>query len=114
MQKKSYNILACFWSHSFVSIGVPSFFKQIQIVVMRYRVQDHYEVIRKVGRGKYSEVFEGINISNNTKCIIKVLKPVKNKKVFSLFTFDCRLVPSEHGQWSAPGPQMFLCVGPAA
>ena len=45
------------------------------------RVQDHYEVIRKVGRGKYSEVFEGVNVSNNTKCIIKILKPVKNKKV---------------------------------
>jgi casein kinase II subunit alpha len=44
-------------------------------------VQDHYEVIRKVGRGKYSEVFEGVNVSNNTKCIIKILKPVKNKKV---------------------------------
>ena len=44
-------------------------------------MQDHYEVIRKVGRGKYSEVFEGVNVSNGTKCIIKILKPVKNKKV---------------------------------
>jgi casein kinase II subunit alpha len=43
--------------------------------------QDDYEVVRKVGRGKYSEVFEGINVSNNEKCIIKILKPVKKKKV---------------------------------
>ena len=60
--------------------------------------QDHYEVGRKVGRGKYSEVrfflrlrqlppqtplqvFEGINIGNGEKCIIKVLKPVKKKKI---------------------------------
>ncbi|GJJ09459.1 hypothetical protein Clacol_003682 [Clathrus columnatus] len=43
--------------------------------------QDHYEIVRKVGRGKYSEVFEGINIVNNEKCIIKVLKPVKKKKI---------------------------------
>jgi casein kinase II subunit alpha len=43
--------------------------------------QDHYEVVRKVGRGKYSEVFEGVNVTNNTKCIIKILKPVKKKKI---------------------------------
>jgi casein kinase II subunit alpha len=45
------------------------------------RQQDHYEIVRKVGRGKYSEVFEGINIQNEEKCIIKVLKPVKKKKI---------------------------------
>jgi len=38
-------------------------------------------VLKKVGRGKYSEVFEGVNIVNNEKCIIKVLKPVKKKKI---------------------------------
>lgn len=43
--------------------------------------QDHYEVVRKVGRGKYSEVFEGVNVTNNSKCIIKILKPVKKKKI---------------------------------
>ena len=45
------------------------------------RNQDDYEVVRKVGRGKYSEVFEGVNTVNNQKCIIKILKPVKKKKV---------------------------------
>ena len=43
--------------------------------------QDDYEVARKVGRGKYSEVFEGYNVLNNSKCIIKILKPVKKKKI---------------------------------
>jgi casein kinase II subunit alpha len=37
--------------------------------------------VKKVGRGKYSEVFEGVNIANQQKCIIKVLKPVKKKKI---------------------------------
>lgn len=41
----------------------------------------HYEVIRKVGRGKYSEVFEGIRVSDKMRVIIKVLKPVRQKKV---------------------------------
>uniref|UniRef100_A0A7S0VVS1 non-specific serine/threonine protein kinase n=1 Tax=Polytomella parva TaxID=51329 RepID=A0A7S0VVS1_9CHLO len=43
--------------------------------------QDNYEVLKKVGRGKYSEVFEGVNIQNNRKCIVKILKPVKKKKI---------------------------------
>ncbi|KAG6705453.1 hypothetical protein I3842_07G179600 [Carya illinoinensis] len=42
---------------------------------------DDYEVVRKVGRGKYKEVFEGINVPSNEKCIIKILKPVKKKKI---------------------------------
>eukprot|EP00955_Chlamydomonas_euryale_P092862 364743-Chlamydomonas_euryale.AAC.61 len=43
--------------------------------------QDRYEVVRKVGRGKYSEVFEGIDVRDDTRCIIKILKPVKKKKI---------------------------------
>eukprot|EP01114_Cavostelium_apophysatum_P007126 TRINITY_DN1887_c0_g1_i1.p1 TRINITY_DN1887_c0_g1~~TRINITY_DN1887_c0_g1_i1.p1 ORF type:complete len:346 (-),score=101.36 TRINITY_DN1887_c0_g1_i1:903-1940(-) len=43
--------------------------------------QDHYEVVRKVGRGKYSEVFEGVAMHNESKCIVKILKPVKKKKI---------------------------------
>ncbi|CAI0451720.1 unnamed protein product [Linum tenue] len=42
--------------------------------------QNDCEVVRKFGRGKYSEVFEGINVTNNEKRIIKILKPVKKKK----------------------------------
>jgi casein kinase II subunit alpha len=37
--------------------------------------------VRKVGRGKYSEVFEGVHCTDNEKCVIKILKPVKKKKV---------------------------------
>jgi casein kinase II subunit alpha len=38
-------------------------------------------LIHLTGRGKYSEVFEGINVVNYQKCVIKVLKPVKKKKI---------------------------------
>lgn len=37
--------------------------------------------MRKLGRGKYSEVFEAINVTNNEKCVVKILKPVKKKKI---------------------------------
>ena len=35
----------------------------------------------RVGRGKYSEVFEGVSVVNGEKCIVKVLKPVKKRKI---------------------------------
>lgn len=41
---------------------------------------DDYEVIRKIGRGKYSEVFEGVNVVSGDPIVIKILKPVKKKK----------------------------------
>lgn len=44
--------------------------------------QDNYEIVKKVGRGKYSEVFQGIVVSTGAPCIIKVLKPVKPSKIF--------------------------------
>lgn len=40
-----------------------------------------YEVIRKLGRGKYSEVLLGVNVTNDTPVVIKVLKPVNKKKI---------------------------------
>eukprot|EP00808_Paulinella_micropora_P026782 g6798.t1 len=46
-----------------------------------WRDQEDYEVIRKIGRGKYSEVFEGVNVKTKTACVIKILKPVKKKKI---------------------------------
>ena len=48
---------------------------------MNWGEQDDYEVVRKVGRGKYSEVFEGVHGANDEKCVIKILKPVKKKKI---------------------------------
>jgi casein kinase II subunit alpha len=45
------------------------------------RDTDNYEIVRKIGRGKYSEVFEGVNAANHEKCVVKVLKPVKKKKI---------------------------------
>jgi len=42
---------------------------------------DSFEIVAKVGRGKYSEVFEAYNVKTNQKCIIKVLKPVREEKI---------------------------------
>ncbi len=43
--------------------------------------QEDYEVVQKIGRGKYSEVFKGFNSRTNQPCVIKILKPVRKKKI---------------------------------
>uniref|UniRef100_A0A7N6BS73 non-specific serine/threonine protein kinase n=1 Tax=Anabas testudineus TaxID=64144 RepID=A0A7N6BS73_ANATE len=49
--------------------------------VPNWNNQEDYQLVRKLGRGKYSEVFEAINITNNEKVVVKILKPVKKKKI---------------------------------
>ena len=41
---------------------------------------ENYQVLTKLGRGRYSEVFEGINIKTKEKVIIKILKETKSLK----------------------------------
>jgi casein kinase II subunit alpha len=36
----------------------------------------------KLGRGKYSEVYQGVNTFNNQPCVLKILKPVRTEKIF--------------------------------
>lgn len=62
---------------------ITIFFLFILIIInyLLYRQQDDYQLVRKLGRGKYSEVFEAINITNNEKCVVKILK-VKNINIF--------------------------------
>jgi len=48
---------------------------------MSFGKQSDYEIVRRLGRGKYSEVFEGVALALGQSCTIKVLKPVKQKKI---------------------------------
>ena len=66
---------------------------------VKWGAEDDYEIICKIGRGKYlevrgsyylrpqsesnrrSQVFEGVNIVTDERCFINVLKPVKEKKI---------------------------------
>lgn len=83
-----------------VNSQMPRSYWDYDSVNITWGVLENYEVVRKIGgfcphsclracanlphrtgRGKYSEVFEGINVANYQKCVIKVLKPVKKKKI---------------------------------
>ena len=85
-----------------VNVRQPAENSDYESLQVTWGEQDDYEVVRKVGRGKYSEVFEGRRVSTGTKCIIKarardcekkpvsaapltrlaqILKPVKKKKI---------------------------------
>lgn len=48
---------------------------------IKWNNQENYEIIKKLGRGKYSEVFLGVDLLKGEKVVIKVLKPVKRKKI---------------------------------
>ena len=47
--------------------------------------------MRKLGRGKYSEVFEAINVVTNEKCVVKILKVNKFliEKLFQFVFINC-------------------------
>jgi len=64
-----------------VNQHMPRTYWDYDSVNIAWGILENYEVVRKIGRGKYSEVFEGINVANYQKCVIKVLKPVKKKKI---------------------------------
>jgi casein kinase II subunit alpha len=64
-----------------VNVKRPREYWDYESLVVNWGHQDDYEVVRKIGRGKYSEVFEGFNVINKARCVIKILKPVKKKKI---------------------------------
>jgi casein kinase II subunit alpha len=50
-------------------------------VNIHYGKHDDYEVLNRLGSGKYSQVYDGINIVTDKNVVIKVIKPVKYKKI---------------------------------
>lgn len=64
-----------------INMSKPREYWDYENSIIEWGSHDDYQLVRKLGRGKYSEVFEGINIATNEKCVVKILKPVKKKKI---------------------------------
>uniref|UniRef100_A0AAR5P8R7 Casein kinase II subunit alpha n=1 Tax=Dendroctonus ponderosae TaxID=77166 RepID=A0AAR5P8R7_DENPD len=59
----------------------PKNFYEYENFVPKYDDIDNYSLIKKIGSGKYSVVFEGLHEPKGERVVLKMLKPVKKKKV---------------------------------
>jgi len=67
-----------------VNVHRPREYWDYENLQVNWGDQEDYEVVRKIGRGKYSEVFHAINVTKppgQQQCVVKILKPVKKKKI---------------------------------
>lgn len=64
-----------------VNDNKPQQYWDYENISINWGVQTNYEIGEKVGRGKYSEVFDGYALPSGKRVIIKALKPIKRKKV---------------------------------
>ena len=60
-------------------------YKDPALYYMNYEVEmgdiDNYIVEGKIGRGRYSDVYEGLNKKTNEKVVLKILKPITKVKI---------------------------------
>ncbi|KAN0006378.1 hypothetical protein ACTFIU_003086 [Dictyostelium citrinum] len=64
-----------------VNENQPKSYYDYESYRINWKNVDRYEVIQKIGRGKYSEVFSGIDTETGDEVVIKVLKPVQKLKI---------------------------------
>ena len=69
------------WTYALVTKERPPEYSNADLLKIKWNSLEDYRVIQKVGRGKYSEVFEGVNTLNRQKVCIKILKPVRHSKI---------------------------------
>jgi len=48
---------------------------------LSWNSKENYQLVQKLGRGKYSEVFEAFDVENSKTVVVKVLKPVRRRKI---------------------------------
>jgi len=59
----------------------PPEYSDYDLLNLEWGTLDNYWIHKKLGRGKYSEVYEASNANNNERCVVKVLKPIKKRKI---------------------------------
>jgi casein kinase II subunit alpha len=59
----------------------PAEYSDYEHFKIDWHESENYEISRKIGRGKYSDVFEGFRVDTGEKIVIKLLKPVRKQKI---------------------------------
>ena len=60
---------------------MPKEYSDVESYQVSFGPPDDYEFTRKLGRGRYSEVFRGVDLLRNEDVVVKIIKPVKKVKV---------------------------------
>jgi len=60
---------------------LPKEYSDVESSQVLFGPPDDYEFTRKIGRGRYSEVFRGVDLLKNEDVVVKIIKPVKKVKV---------------------------------
>eukprot|EP00744_Colponema_vietnamica_P003376 GILI01005185.1.p1 GENE.GILI01005185.1~~GILI01005185.1.p1 ORF type:complete len:340 (+),score=69.30 GILI01005185.1:54-1073(+) len=64
-----------------VNVDKPREYWDYECSPIPWNNQERFEIEKKIGRGKYSDVFLGWDTETKQNVVIKVLKPVKKKKI---------------------------------
>ncbi|GBF88823.1 casein kinase II alpha subunit [Raphidocelis subcapitata] len=48
---------------------------------VEWGAMEQYEVLQQLGKGKYGEVFEGIDLDAGARCVVKIMRPVKEQRL---------------------------------
>ena len=65
-----------------VNLDMPQDYANYNNLSISWGNFENYEVYKKLGRGKYSEVFLGLHTPSQALCVVKILKPVKKHKIY--------------------------------
>lgn len=60
---------------------MPKSYYEYETAELHFNDCERYEIKKNIGRGKYSEVFLGIDTQTNELVVVKLLKPVRSAKI---------------------------------
>ena len=77
----TFNVLPKYYAHACeqIALEIPGYSESSNHEI-EY-TQNTFKKLRQVGKGVFSQVYEGINALNDEKVAIKVLKPIKEQKI---------------------------------
>merc|ERR1739838_356985 len=82
--------------------------KEYEYTQVEWSTPEFYDICKRIGRGKYSEVFSGVHVDNKGEpvqdIIIKVLKPIKKAKTGD-FCFESIEGWSQYSKCHRRGPR---------